>query len=266
MTERGAGRTEGPAETPPPAAERLQRTLARAGFGSRRSVEDLIRAGRVRVGDRVALLGDRADPSRDLISVDGVAVPTHPGLRYLVLNKPAGVTSTLSDPHAKRSLASFLPAGPRVFPVGRLDRDSEGLILLTNDGELAHRLQHPRYGVEKEYLVEVGGEVPKGLARTLVKGVDLEDGPARAVRATVLESSRRRSALLVVLAEGRKREIRRMLEVLGHPVTRLVRVRVGSVLDSRLPPGKARPLTAEEITGLYRITGLSVAAPRAGRT
>jgi 23S rRNA pseudouridine2605 synthase len=264
MTERGAGRTEGPAEAQPP--ERLQRTLARAGFGSRRSVEDLIRAGRVRIGERLAILGDRADPSRDRISVDGVAVPTHPGLRYFVLNKPVGVTSTLSDPHAKRSLASFLPAGPRVFPVGRLDRDSEGLILLTNDGELAHRLQHPSYGIEKEYLVEVEGDVPRSLARTLVRGIDLEDGRARAVRATVLESSRRRSALLVVLAEGRKREVRRMLDVLGHPVIRLVRVRVGPVRDPHLPPGKTRPLTSEEIMGLYRVTGLSAAAPRAGRT
>jgi len=260
MTGQGEDRTE---QHEP---ERLQRTLARAGYGSRRSVEELIRAGRVRIGERVAILGDRADPSRDRISVDGVAVPTHPGLRYFVLNKPAGVTSTLSDPHAKRSLASLLPSGPRVFPVGRLDRDSEGLILLTNDGELAHRLQHPRYAIEKEYLVEVEGDVPRSLARTLVRGVDLEDGRARAVHATVLESSHRRSALLVVLAEGRKREIRRMLEALDHPVIRLVRVRVGPVRDPRLPPGKARPLTSEEIIGLYKVTGLSAAAPRPDRT
>ncbi len=269
-SERLPRRTDPPAVRPTTepvgSVERLQRTLARAGYGSRRSVEELIRSGRVRVGEHVAQLGDRANPAKDRISVDGVPVPSHPELRYYVLHKPVGVTSTLRDAHAQRTLAPLLPRGPRVFPVGRLDRESEGLILLTNDGELAHRLQHPRYGVEKEYLVEVEGAASRAVARALMRGVELEDGPARALRASVLEAGPKRSAISVVLAEGRKREVRRMLAALGHPVQRLVRIRIGPVRDARLPPGRARPLTPEEITGLYTVTELRRASPVRRRT
>ncbi len=198
----------------------------------------------------------------DSITVDGVPVPAHPALRYFAFNKPRGVTSTMSDPHAARSLTEFLPEGPRVFPVGRLDRDSEGLLLLMNDGELANRLQHPRHGVEKEYLVEVDGVVSNDAVRRLTVGIQLQDGSARAARARVVQRRAARTALSIVMREGRKREVRRMLEALGHSVLRLVRVRIGPVLVRTLDPGEVRALTKEEVAGLYQVTGLSRAAPR----
>jgi 23S rRNA pseudouridine2605 synthase len=244
--------------------ERVQRSIARAGIASRRAAEDLIREGRVRINGRVAELGDRVDPDRDEVSVDGGAVPLHPDLRYFALNKPAGVTTTMRDPHATRSLAALLPPGPRVVPVGRLDRESEGLLLLTNDGALAHRLQHPRYGVEKEYLAEVEGSLSRTSARRLVRGVELDDGPARALRATIVETAPARSAVSVVMGEGRKREVRRMLAALGHPVRRLVRVRLGSLVLRDLAPGEVRPLSPEEVAALYRITSLARARPGPG--
>jgi 23S rRNA pseudouridine2605 synthase len=242
--------------------ERVQRTLARAGFGSRRGVEELIRAGRVRINDQVAVLGDRADPVRDRVSVDGVPVATHPGLRFYALNKPGGVTTTLRDIHAERSLASFLPAGPRVFPVGRLDRESEGLLILTNDGDLAHRLQHPRYGVEKEYLVEVEGSLSRQAVSALGAGVPLEDGVATPIRIGQVDRARDRSSLRLVMGEGRKRVVRRMMDGVGFPVKRLVRVRVGPVRLGELRPGKVRPLLPDEVAALYRQTGLDRARPQ----
>jgi 23S rRNA pseudouridine2605 synthase len=193
----------------------------------------------------------------DQVSVDGVPVPVHPELRYFAFNKPTGVTTTLRDPHAARSLTAFLPPGPRVFPVGRLDRDSEGLLLLTNDGDLAFRLQHPRFGIEKEYLVEVDGRLARSAHRALSTGIPLEDGLARAVRVGPVLPAAGRSAVRMVMGEGRNREIRRMLEALGHPVRRLVRVRVGPVRLGRLSPGDVRPLTPEEVAALYRQTGLT---------
>jgi len=265
------GTRRGPAEREASnEGERLQKTLARAGLGSRRSAEDLIKEGRVRVGRHIAHLGERVDPVADRITVDGVPIPAHPELRYFALNKPAGVTTTLRDPHAERTVAEFVPAGPRVFPVGRLDRESEGLVLLTNDGELANRLQHPRFGVEKEYLVEVPGSVSRGAIRTLTSGVELEDGVGRALRAEEVQRGAGKTALTVVMGEGRKREVRRMLEKLGHPVRRLVRVRIGPVRIGDLRPGKVRPLTPEEVAGLYRVSDLDRAVPRpaqrSGRT
>jgi 23S rRNA pseudouridine2605 synthase len=216
----------------------------------------------VAVNGRAVTLGRRVDQERDHITVDGAAIPVHPGLRYFALNKPPGVTTTLRDPHAARSLGSLIPSGPRVVPVGRLDRDSEGLLLLTNDGELAHRIQHPRYGIEKEYLAEVVGRMPPAVARALTRGVELEDGPARALRARVVESSGGRSAVSVVLGEGRKREVRRLLAAVGFPVRRLVRTRVGPVSLGSLKPGKSRPLGPEEVATLYRLTELGRATPR----
>ncbi len=247
------------------AVERLQRTLARAGYGSRRAAEGLIAAGRVTVDGRVAELGDRVDPSRAAVAVDGVPVPANPQLRYFAFNKPSGVTSTLSDRHAARSVAEFLPPGPRVFPVGRLDRESEGLLLLTNDGELANRLQHPRYGIEKEYLVEVDGALSRAAAGELRAGVRLEDGVAKAVRVGQVQRVAGRSSVMMVMAEGRKREVRRMLEALGYPVKRLIRVRQGPVRLGKLSPGKVRGLSATEVTELYRETGLERAAVRGAR-
>jgi 23S rRNA pseudouridine2605 synthase len=245
--------------------ERLQRTLARVGFGSRRSAEQLIAAGRVRVDGRVAELGDRVDPTRAVVTVDGVPIPTDPELRYFAFNKPSGVTTTMSDPHAERSLGEFLPPGPRVFPVGRLDRDSEGLLLMTNDGELANRLQHPRYGIEKEYLVEVNGALPKSAVARLRDGVRLDDGVAKAVRVGTVQRAGERSALAIVMGEGRKREVRRMLAAIGYPVGRLVRVRLGPVRLGSLRPGQVKPLLPDEVTELYRVTGLDRARRGEGR-
>jgi 23S rRNA pseudouridine2605 synthase len=210
----------------------------------------------------VAVLGDRADPVRDRVIVDGVPVAAHPGLRFYALNKPPGVTTTLRDVHAERSLASYLPAGPRVFPVGRLDRESEGLLLLTNDGDLAHRLQHPRYGVEKEYLVEVEGSLSRRAMSSLAAGVSLEDGMATPMRIGKVERAGDRSAVRLVMAEGRKRVVRRMMEAVGYPVKRLVRVRVGPVRLGDMGPGRVRPLLPDEVAALYRQTGLDRARPR----
>lgn len=236
--------------------ERLQRSLARAGFGSRRACEDLIRAGRVSIDGRVATLGDRVDPARQTVAVDGHRVSVDPELRYFLLHKPTGVTTTLADPHAERDLTEFLPDGGRVFPVGRLDRDTEGLLILTNDGDLANRLLHPRHEVEREYLAEVEG-VPgdRDLAR-LRAGVELEDGPARAISARVAGTSGERGAVRLVLTEGRKREVRRMLAAIGFPVRRLVRLRFGPLRLGDLAPGERRPLEAEEVSALYRTAGL----------
>ncbi len=234
-----------------PRLERVQRSLARAGYGSRRATEELIRAGRVRINGRLAVLGDRVDPHRDAVTLDGVPVVSDPERRYYVLNKPVGVTTTLKDPHASKPLLDLLPSGPRVFPVGRLDRDSEGLLLLTNDGDLAFRLQHPRYGVEKEYLVEVQGAVGSPAVKRLMTGVELADGPARAVSASVVDVATDRSSVRVVMVQGRKREVRRMLEAIGHPVRRLVRTRIGPMRLGRMTPGSIRKLSPAEVADLY---------------
>jgi 23S rRNA pseudouridine2605 synthase len=238
------------------AEERLQRALARAGFGSRRSCEDLIRAGVVTVNGAVATLGDRVEPERDVVEVRGHRVSVDPGLRYLAFHKPAGVTTTMRDRHASRDLRAYLPQGQRVFPVGRLDRETEGLLLLTNDGELANRLMHPRHGVEKEYLAEVEGAPSQRHVARLRRGVELEDGPARAASASIAAGARGHSAIRLVLVEGRKREVRRMLDAVGLPVQRLVRLRVGPVRLGRLGPGQTRDLEPEEVRALYRAAGL----------
>jgi len=238
------------------AVERLQRALARAGFGSRRACEELIAAGRVSIGGREATLGDRVDPERDEVRVNGRLISVDPGLRYLALHKPRGVTTTMRDPHAERDLSRFLPKGPRVFPVGRLDRDTEGLLLLMNDGELAHRLTHPSYAVEKEYLAEVDGAPSSRQLGRLKRGVDLDDGVARAVEARAAGGSRGRGAVRLVMVEGRKREVRRMLEAVGLPVRRLIRLRVGPVRLGRMRPGELRELEPEDVRALYRAAGL----------
>lgn len=244
-----------PRATTAPELERLQKALARAGLGSRRACEDLIRDGRVTVNGRVATLGDRVDPSKDRVEVDGATVPLDPGLRYYALNKPRGVVTTARDPQRRQDVSSFYPAGPRVFPVGRLDRETEGLLLLTNDGELANRLMHPRFGAEKEYLAEVEGSASDRAVSRLTRGVELEDGVARARSARRVAAARGRQAVMIVMAEGRKREVRRMLAAIGLTVRRLVRVRVGPVGLGRLPPGEVRPLTPAEVQALYRHVG-----------
>ena len=231
--------------------ERIQKALARAGFGSRRACEDLIVEGRVTLEGRVVTLGDKVDPETQQVAVDGVTVNLDPSIRYYALHKPVGVVTTMSDPQGRPDIRGFLPTeGPRVFPVGRLDRDSEGLLLLTNDGDLANRLMHPSFGIEKEYLAEVEG-VPTAKHLTRLRaGVELEDGPARAVRASLVAASGDRGAVRLVMTEGRKREVRRMLEAVGLPVTRLVRLRIGGVGLDRLPPGAHRELTLDEVLAL----------------
>jgi 23S rRNA pseudouridine2605 synthase len=238
------------------AVERLQRTLARAGLSSRRGSEELIKAGRVEVNGRLAELGDRVDPEQDEVRVDGRRVSVDPGLRYVALHKPKGVTTTMRDRHAERDLRDFLPEGPRVFPVGRLDRDTEGLLLLMNDGDLAHRLAHPRHGVEKEYLAEVDGSPTAARIGRLRRGVGLDDGIAKAVDARSVGRAGGRFAVRVVMTEGRKREVRRMLEAVGLPVRRLIRTRVGPVRLGRMKAGELRDLSHDEVRDLYRAAGL----------
>jgi 23S rRNA pseudouridine2605 synthase len=236
--------------------ERLHRALARAGVASRRASEDLIRDGRVTLNGRVATVGDRVDTARDRVEVDGNPIPLDPALRTFALHKPAGVVTTIGDPRGRPDIAGFLPAGvPGVVPIGRLDRDTEGLLLLTNDGELANRVMHPRFGVEKEYLAEVEGHPTRRRVAQLLRGMELDDGPARALRATVAAQSGGRGALQVVMGEGRKREVRRLLEAVGLPVVRLVRVRVGPVRIASLGPGEVRELSPQEVRDLYAATG-----------
>jgi 23S rRNA pseudouridine2605 synthase len=223
--------------------------------GSRRACEDLIREGRVRVDGRVAALGDRVDPSGARVEIDGVRVPLDPGLRYYALNKPRGVVTTARDPQGRENVSAFFPPGPRVFTVGRLDRETEGLLLLTNDGELANRIMHPRYGVEKEYLAEVDGSPSDRLVARLARGVKLDDGMARPRAVRKVARSGGRTALRIVMTEGRKREVRRMLDAVGVPVRRLVRVRVGPLRLGRLAPGEVRPLEPNEVRALLAASG-----------
>ena len=232
--------------------ERLQKVLARAGLGSRRACEELIAAGRVTVDGEVVVLGARVDPAHDRIVVDGVPVVVDETRVYWLLNKPAGYVTTAHDPQGRPTVIELVPDEPRSFAVGRLDRDTEGLLILTNDGELAELLTHPRHGVEKAYLAEVEGVPSPGALRALREGVELEDGPARAVRAQVVQRARDGvSALEIVLKEGRKRIVRRMCEAVGHPVRRLVRTRIGPLTDPKLAPGAHRPLTPAEVRSLY---------------
>ncbi len=234
--------------------ERLQRLLARAGYGSRRSCEELIIKGRVTLNGTVATLGDRGDPVEDEVRVDGLEVNLDPNVKYYAFHKPAGVVTTMRDPQGRPDMRAFVPAeGPRIFPVGRLDRDTEGLLLLTNDGDLADALTHPRFGVEKEYLAEVEGvPTPKHVGQ-LRRGVELEDGHARAKSARVVGRSGDRGAIRLVMTEGRKREVRRLLAAVGLPVMRLVRVRVGAVRLGGLPPGELRELTHDEVIALRHV-------------
>ena len=234
--------------------ERLQRLLARAGYGSRRASEELIVEGRVTLNGIVATLGDRADPAEDEVRVDGLHVNLDPNVKYYALHKPLGVVTTMRDPQGRPDIRAYLPEdGPRIFPVGRLDRDSEGLLLLTNDGDLANALMHPRFEVEKEYLAEVEGSPTAKHIGRLRRGVELEDGHASAKSARVAGRAGDRGAVRLVMTEGRKREVRRLLAAVGLPVTRLVRVRVGAVKLGALPSGERRELTHDEVVALRHV-------------
>jgi 23S rRNA pseudouridine2605 synthase len=232
--------------------ERLQKVLAVAGYGSRRTCEELIADGRVTVNGDVAVLGRRVDPEVDRIDVDGHRAPTRPGMVHYLLNKPRGVVSTAKDTHGRPTVVELVPNEPRVFPVGRLDADTEGLLVLTNDGDLAQLLTHPSHGVEKEYLAHVAdGPLTAGAVRQLRDGVALDDG----VTAPAEVSQPEPGVLRITIHEGRNRQVRRMCEAVGHPVQRLVRVRIGSLKDRRLKPGSWRHLTAEEVRALYESGG-----------
>jgi 23S rRNA pseudouridine2605 synthase len=229
-----------------PQGDRLQKVMAQLGYGSRRACEEIISAGRVTVDGVVAELGRRIDIDCARVEIDGVAVSVKPGLVYYLLNKPKAVVTTASDPQGRRTVVQLVPDEPRVFPVGRLDADTEGLLLLTNDGELTHRLTHPSFGVEKEYLAEVEGAPTPAVMRRLREGVDLEDGRTAPARASVSSGS----LVRLVIHEGRNRQVRRMCDAVGHPVRRLVRVRIGPLADRKLKPGEWRPLTQPEVQAL----------------
>ena len=240
------GRAPVPTAEDAPNRERLQKALARAGLGSRRLCEELIADERVTVNGVVATLGDRVDPDHDEVTVDGVVVGVRPGLVHYVLNKPAGVVTTADDPQGRPTVVELVPSEPRVHPVGRLDLDTEGLLLLTNEGELTHRLTHPSFGVDKEYLAEVEGTPSRGALRRLREGVDLDDGRTAPARVSLLSDH----VVRITLHEGRNRQVRRMCEAVGHPVRRLVRVRIGPLVDRQLAPGEWRELTGAEVQEL----------------
>lgn len=228
--------------------ERLQKVLARVGLGSRRYCEELIEDGLVTVNGEVAILGARVDIDVDQVEVGGVPVGVKPGLVYYLLNKPTGVVSTASDTRGRPTVVSLVPDEPRVFPVGRLDADTEGLLLITNDGDLAHRLSHPSFMVDKEYLAEVEGQPSRGVMRTLREGVELDDGLTAPAQASLLQPN----LVRLIIHEGRNRQVRRMCAAVGHPVKRLVRVRIGPLRDTKLRPGTFRHLSVEEVRALER--------------
>lgn len=238
--------------------ERLQKVLARAGMGSRRACEDLIAEQRVKVNGDVAILGRRVDVDHDLVEVDGAAIPVKPGLVHYLLHKPAGVVSTADDPEGRPTVVELVPAEPRVYPVGRLDYDSEGLLIITNDGELTHRLTHPSFGVEKEYLAHVEGTPTRGDLRRLREGVELEDGVTAPAQVALVTDG----LLRITIHEGRNRQVRRMCEAIGHPVQRLVRVRIGPVSDRKLKAGAWRSLTRDEVLSLERAMSTEPPEPR----
>ncbi len=237
----------------PDTAERLQKVLAAAGVGSRRACEDLIFRGRVTVNGKVAKLGDKVDPETAEIFVDAERIVTDTKLVYLAMNKPRGVVSTMDDEKGRTALADFLGHVPeRVFHVGRLDADSEGLLLLTNDGDLANKLMHPSYGVAKTYLAEVAGPLPRAVGRALLAGVELEDGFAKVDSFKLVDTFGKSAQIELVLHEGRKHIVRRLMDAVGHPVNRLIRTQIGPIRLGDTRPGRTRRLTNSEIAGLFK--------------
>ena len=262
--------------------ERIQKVLAAAGVASRRASEALVAAGRVRVDGRPATIGQKVDPERQQVEVDGLPVGIGANLTYVALHKPAGVTSTTRDRHAATTVLDLVPTalvpdGTRLYPVGRLDRDSEGLLLLTNDGAWAERVLHPRYEVDREYAVALAAPLTADQTRALARGVALEEGLAVLVgplRPTPLGETRRLAATLdpaperdlvwyrATLRQGWKRQLRRMFAAVGTPIVRLVRVRIGPVELGTLRSGGARRLKAPEVAALARGPGGAATRPR----
>jgi 23S rRNA pseudouridine2605 synthase len=248
--------------TEPADGVRLQKVLAQAGIGSRRACEALIGEGRVEVNSEVVTeQGRRVDPEHDVIRVDGARIPPPRRHLYLALNKPRGVVVTMDDPEGRRTVANLLAEGAtrslkkeRLFHVGRLDTDTEGLLILTNDGDFAHKLAHPSYQVPKTYIVEVSGVVGPQTLRQLRRGITLEDGPVRPTSVKIVSSAGEKTLLKITLQEGRNRIVRRTMEAVGHPVRRLSRVGIGPVRLGNLPAGEYRELTREELGGLLDLT------------
>jgi 23S rRNA pseudouridine2605 synthase len=239
------------------AEERLQKVMARAGVASRRHSEELITAGRVTVnGEVVTSLGTKVDPDRDEIAVDGRAIATGVEKAYLALNKPPGFVTTMSDPQGRPTVADFLPPEPPgLFAVGRLDMDTDGLLLITNDGELADRLMHPRHHVPKTYRAVVAGQPTERELQRLREGIDLDDGRTAPAGVDYLATGGKTTLVRLTIREGRKRQIRRMFSAIGHPVVTLRRIAFGPVQLGDQPQGTVRPLTAAELAALKRDTG-----------
>ncbi len=246
--------------TEPVAGVRLQKVLAQAGIASRRACEVLISEGRVEVNSEVVLeQGRRVDPERDVIRVDGARIPPPRRHRYVALNKPRGVIATMDDPEGRRTIADLLDTrqlrNERLFHIGRLDTDSEGLLIMTNDGDLAQRLAHPSYEVSKTYIAEVAGVVSEQTLKRLRRGITLEDGPVRPTSVKIVSSAGDKTILKITLQEGRNRIVRRTMEAVGHPVRRLSRIGIGPVRLGNLKVGEYRELTREELGGLLDLTG-----------
>jgi pseudouridine synthase len=230
--------------------ERIQKILAHAGYGSRRSCEKLIEAGRVAVDGRIAKLGDKADPRRQEITLDGKRIQDERRNVYVMLNKPRGVISTVDDPHGRRTVRDLVPVEQRIYPVGRLDANSEGLLLMTNDGDLTHKLTHPRYEHKRIYRVLVNGTPTQEALERWRRGITLDGRYTRFDKVTIEEKRRGRTWLRITVHEGRKHLVRRMVAALGHPVQRLIRVGMGPLRLGTLAPGKWRRLKQHEVTAL----------------
>jgi 23S rRNA pseudouridine2605 synthase len=245
--------------TEPAAGVRLQKVLAAAGIASRRASEVLISEGRVEVNSEVVLeQGRRVDPERDVIRVDGSRIPPPRRHRYLALNKPRGVVATMNDPEGRRTVADLIAperSNERLFHVGRLDTDSEGLLILTNDGDFAHRLAHPSFQVPKTYIAEVAGVVGEQTLRRLRRGITLEDGPVQPTSVKIISTAGDKTLLKITIQEGRNRIVRRTMEAVGHPVRLLSRIGIGRVRLGNLKVGEYRDLTREELGGLLDLTG-----------
>jgi 23S rRNA pseudouridine2605 synthase len=229
---------------------RLQKAIANAGLMSRRAAEDAIGEGRVQVDGRKARLGDRVDVRTQQVTLDGVPIPVNPDLETHLLYKPVGVISSVSDPQGRQTVVDLVPSENRLYPVGRLDYDSEGLILLTNDGELANRVSHPRYGIQKKYVALITGGPSNTDIRRLTEGIELDDGPARALAARVVDRRGAETMVELTMSEGRNREVRRMFEAIGLEVTRLVRTAIGPIADRSLKEGESRRLSIREVREL----------------
>ncbi len=229
--------------------ERLQKVWVRAGMGSRRVCEKLIVDQRVTVNGEIPELGEKVDPETSQIEVDGLKIGVRQDLVYYLVNKPIGIITTSKDPQKRSTVIDLVPTHPRVFPVGRLDADTEGLIFMTNDGDLTHYLTHPSFGIEKEYLVQVEVKPSRNAIRQLRQGVELDDGLTAPAKVSLVDEK----LLKIVIHEGRNRQVRRMCESIGHPVIRLVRSRIGPIVDRSLRPGSFRELTNQELRSIRKI-------------